>query len=60
MKHFATPEFWYHHRKLPAEIRTLADKYFTILKTDSNHLSLRLKKRLEFIGPCELDCTIVR
>ena len=44
MTHFATPEFWYHYRKLPAEVRALADKNFAILKDDSNHPSLRLKK----------------
>ena len=44
MKHFATPEFWFHYRKLPVEIRNLADKNFAILKDDSNHPSLRLKK----------------
>ena len=44
MKHLATPEFWFHYRKLPVEIRNLADKNFVILKDDSNHPSLRLKK----------------
>ena len=44
MTHFATPEFWFHYRKLPAEVRALADKNFTILNDDSNHPSLRLKK----------------
>lgn len=44
MTHFATPEFWFHYRKLPVEIRNLADKNFAILKDDSNHPSLRLKK----------------
>ena len=44
MKHLATPEFWFHYRKLPGEIRNLADKNFAILKDDSNHPSLRLKK----------------
>ena len=44
MTHFATPEFWFHYRKLPDEVEALADKNFTILKGDSNHPSLRLKK----------------
>ena len=44
MTHFATPEFWFHYRKLPAEVRALADKNFAILKNDSNHPSLGLKK----------------
>ena len=44
MTHFATPEFWFHYRKLPDEVQALADKNFTILKGDLNHPSLRLKK----------------
>lgn len=44
MKHFATPEFWFHYRKLPAEVRSLADKNFAMLKDAPNHPSLRLKK----------------
>lgn len=44
MTHFATPEFWFHYRKLTVEIRNLADKNFAILKDDPNHPSLRLKK----------------
>lgn len=44
MTHFATPEFWFHYRKLPDEVQALADKNFTILKSDPNHPSLRLKK----------------
>ena len=44
MKHFATPEFWAHYRRLPAEIRGLADKNFALLKQNPQHPSLRLKK----------------
>jgi hypothetical protein len=44
MSHFATPEFWYRYRKLPADVRQLADKNFELLKQDSHHPSLRLKK----------------
>ncbi len=44
MKHFAAPEFWYHYRRLPNAIRLVADKNFTLMKTDPNHPSLRLKK----------------
>jgi hypothetical protein len=44
MNHFATAEFWAHYRKLPAEIRQLADKNFELLRQDSQHSSLRLKK----------------
>ena len=44
MKHFATPEFWAHYRALPAEIQQLADKNFALLRQNSQHPSLRLKK----------------
>lgn len=44
MNHFATPEFWFHYRQLPDEIRTLADKNFEMLRINLRHPSLRLKK----------------
>ena len=44
MKHFATPEFWADYRRLPAEIRELADKNFALLRQNPQHPSLRLKK----------------
>jgi len=44
MKHFATPEFWDHYRRLPAEIQELADKNFELLRQNQRHPSLRLKK----------------
>jgi hypothetical protein len=44
MNHFATPDFWYLYRRLPEEVRLLANKNFALLRTDSNHPSLRLKK----------------
>jgi len=37
-------EFWFHYRQLPDAIRELADKNFDLLKSDSRHPSLRLKK----------------
>ena len=44
MKHFASPEFWFHYRLLPEAIQNLADKNFTLLKENPRHPSLRLKK----------------
>ena len=44
MKHFASPEFWFHYRQLPKEIQKLADKNFELLKADPRHPSLSLKK----------------
>lgn len=44
MKHFASPDFWACHKKLPEPIRILADKNFALLKADSHHPSLHFKK----------------
>ena len=44
MKHFASPEFWFHHRRLPEAVRDLANKNFELLKANPRHPSLRLKK----------------
>ena len=44
MKHFASPDFWFHYRLLPETIQDLADKNFSFLKDNPNHPSLRLKK----------------
>jgi len=44
MNHFATPEFWACYRRLPAEVRELADKNFALLKQDPQHPALRLKR----------------
>jgi hypothetical protein len=44
MNHLATPDFWYHYRQLPDDVRELADKNFALLRNDPRHPSLRLKK----------------
>jgi hypothetical protein len=44
MNHFATPDFWYCYRHLPAEVQALADEKFSLLREDPRHPSLRLKK----------------
>lgn len=44
MSHFATPEFWFHYRHLPAEIQELADKNFAMLRENARHPSLHFKK----------------
>jgi len=44
LNHFASREFWFHYRQLPEAIRELADKNFQLLKADSRHSSIRLKK----------------
>jgi hypothetical protein len=44
LKHFASPDYWFCYRALPAEIRALADEKFELLKSDLRHGSLKLKK----------------
>lgn len=44
MNHRADPEFWFHYRRLPEEIQTLADKNFELVRQDPRHPSVRLKK----------------
>ena len=48
VNHFATPSFWFHYRRLPAEVRAFADKNFELLRQNQSHPSLRLKKIGEF------------
>lgn len=48
MKHFASTEFWFYYRQLPASIKSLADKNYVLLKTNPQYPSLRLKKTGEF------------
>ena len=54
MKHFASPEFWFHYRLLPEAIQNLADKNFTLLKENPRHPSLRLN-----FGPFEWESATV-
>jgi hypothetical protein len=44
MKHFASPAFWQAYEKLPENVRALADKNFGLLKENTQHPSVRLKK----------------
>ena len=44
MKHFKSPTFRECYNKLPAKIKSIADKNFSLLKEDLNHPSLHVKK----------------
>jgi hypothetical protein len=44
LNHDASPEFRSRYRALPVEIQSLADKAFALLKPDSRHPSLHLKR----------------
>lgn len=48
MKHAAHPDFWSAYRDLRPEIQQLADKCFEMLKCNSRHPSLQLKKVGEY------------
>jgi len=43
-RHLTSPRFWTLYEALPAEIRALADKNFTLLKSDPRHPSLHFKR----------------
>ena len=47
MRHFASPAFWEAYRRLPDDVRALADKNYALLKKNPRHPSLHLKK----VGP---------
>ena len=44
MRHVASSAFWRAYENLPSNVRALADKNFALLKEDTKHPSLRLKK----------------
>ena len=44
MIHRASPKFWKLYEALPTEIRTVADRNYELLKSDSRHPSLHFKK----------------
>ena len=50
MRHRATSGFWRECQALPVEIRSRADKQFSLLKTNPEHPSLQFKKLGESRG----------
>ncbi len=44
MRHFASPAFWEAYRKLPDNVRALADRNYALLKDNPQHPSLHFKK----------------
>jgi hypothetical protein len=44
MKHFASPAFWDAYKKLPENVRALANKNYVLLKENPKHPSLHFKK----------------
>jgi hypothetical protein len=48
LKHFASLDFWYHYRALPAEVQQFADRCFELMKANLRHPSIHLKQVGEF------------
>jgi hypothetical protein len=44
VRHFASAGFWRGYEALPAHIRALADKNYSLLKRDPNHPSLHFRQ----------------
>ena len=44
MNHFTTPSFWDAYASLPEPIRRIADRHYELLRADSRHPSLHLKR----------------
>jgi hypothetical protein len=44
VNHRATPRFWHRYRLLLVEVQRLADSCYGLLRQDSRHPSLHLKK----------------
>jgi len=44
VNHRATPDFWHCYRRLPEEVRQLADRCYEMLRQDPRHPSLHFKK----------------
>jgi len=44
LRHFASPRFWELYQALPTEAQELAHRNFTILKSNTRHPSLHLKR----------------
>jgi len=48
VRHFATRRYWIFYDALPDDVRTLADKNFSLLKSNPRHPSLHFKKIGQF------------
>jgi hypothetical protein len=44
LKHFAATRFWNLYSALPKDVQQLADKSFSLLKSNPRHPSLHMKK----------------
>ncbi len=44
LRHYAAPSFWDRYKRLPEDIKKLANKNFDLLKNNPHHPSLHLKK----------------
>jgi hypothetical protein len=44
VRHFASSQFWTLYSALPADVPTVADRNYTLLKVDPRHPSLHFKQ----------------
>lgn len=44
MRHRASPDFWYHYRQLPNDVKEVANRCYELLKQDPYYPSLHFKK----------------
>ncbi len=44
MKHYASSKFWALYDALPADVRSVADKNYELLRTNPRHPSLHFKR----------------
>ena len=44
MKHYASSKFWALYNALPRDVRSVADKNYELLRSDSRHPSLHFKR----------------
>jgi len=44
LRHLASSRFWALYHALPADVRQIADKNFTLVKSDPRHPSLHFKR----------------
>lgn len=57
MRQFASPAFWETYQRLPAQVRKIADKNYTLLKEDPRHPRF-ISRRWAIVGPSGLAAVI--
>jgi hypothetical protein len=54
LNHFANHDYWFHYRRLPPEIRAIADEKFKLLKADTSSSFATVEKgRSSLVCSCD-------